>query len=465
MPLDSLPPDPLADISLRDFGERFRRGEISSEEVTRTYLMRIAVLDRRLSAFEHVDPEAALQTARAMDLLRAAGSDLGPLMGLPIALKDLFAVDGMPSTAGSLVDVADLVGPEGDFIKRLRRAGCVILGKTKTVEYAFGAVGKNAVRGTPQNPWDPDVARTPGGSSSGSAVAVAAGLCPLAFGSDTGGSVRIPGALCGVFGLKTTVGLWPTDGIFPLSPTFDSIGLLTRSAVDAALAFAALQEEPVVEPAPVSELKVGIPRSYLYDGLDAEVSKCVEEATARLVDAGATLVRREMSYVREREGLFGPVLAIELLTSLSPERFAETKAIMDPVVAARTEAGLRVAAVDYLRMIRRHKALVPLAEADMAGIDAWLTPTSAVLPVPLEAIADPKDELVLAGTITRNTQPMNLFGQCGTTTPVNGLGASLPVGLQVTCRPFEERRALAIARAIEDLVGSPPRPDLMPFVS
>jgi Asp-tRNA(Asn)/Glu-tRNA(Gln) amidotransferase A subunit family amidase len=172
-----------------------------------------------------------------------------------------------------------------------------------------------------------------------------------------------------------------------------------------------------------------------------------------------------MGHAREREGFFGPVLATELLASLGRERFAAMRDMMDPVVAARTDAGLGVAAVDYVKMIRRHEALKQLATEDMDGIDAWLTPTAAILPVALDAFADPEKGLALAGTITRNSQPMNLFGQCGTTTPVNGLGSALPVGLQITCRPFEERRALAIAMAVEALVGPPPGPDLGPFVS
>ena len=140
-----------------------------------------------------------------------------------MAVKDLLAVDGMPTTAGSNVDVADLIGPEGRFVKCLKRAGCVILGKTKTVEFALGGAGSNRVRGTPRNPWDAEVFRAPGGSSSGSVVAMASGMCGFAIGSDTVVRVRGPAAFCGVFGLKTTTGLWPTDGVFPLSPTLDTL--------------------------------------------------------------------------------------------------------------------------------------------------------------------------------------------------------------------------------------------------
>ena len=247
-------------------------------------------------------------------------------------------------------------------MSRLRRAGCVILGKTKTVEFAFGAVGTNAVRGTPRNPWDAEVERIPGGSSSGSAVAVAAGLCAFAVGSDTGGSVRLPAALCGVFGLKTTVGLWATDGVFPLSPTFDSIGLLTRSAADAALAFSAIEETTVPKPAEIDRLRFGIPRRYLHDGLDLEVRECLDKACAMLSrQAAPHVVAKDMSYAREREGFFGPVLATELLASLGRDIFLAVAWRHGPCDRGAADHGLRVSAVDYVRMVRRHQALKALA--------------------------------------------------------------------------------------------------------
>ena len=187
----------------------------------------------KLRAFTFVDTERALARAKAIDRLLAAGIDLGPLMGVPIAVKDLFSVDGMPTTAGSDVDIADLVPPQGRFVDRLQRAGCVILGKTATTEFALG--GFNLRRPPPWNPCDPEVARMTGGSSHGSAVAMAAGLCAFSLGSDTGGSVRWPAALCGVVGYKATTDHWPQDGIFPLSRAMDSIGVFTRCVADAAL--------------------------------------------------------------------------------------------------------------------------------------------------------------------------------------------------------------------------------------
>ena len=172
-----LPTDPFEPSGIMGFAERLRRGETTAEAATSAYLARIETLDPWLGAFEYVAWEQALASARALDELLAAGTDLGPLMGVPVAIKGLFAVDGTPTTAGSNLDVTEVVGPEGDFVKMLKRAGCVILGKTKTDEFALGTLGFNPSRGTPWNPWDAEAHRAPGGSSSGSAVAAVAGLC------------------------------------------------------------------------------------------------------------------------------------------------------------------------------------------------------------------------------------------------------------------------------------------------
>lgn len=460
----ALPSDPLLGMSLLDFGRELRGGRITSEEITQGYLARIAVLGEGLKAFEYLAADSALETARSIDRLLAAGVDLGPLMGIPIAVKDLFVVSGMPTTAGSAVDVSHLLTGEGSFVRKLRQAGCVILGKTKTTEFAFSGLGVNSVRGTPRNPWDSQVVRTPGGSSSGSAVAVAAGLCAFALGSDTGGSVRLPAALCGIFGLKTTVGLWATDGVFPLAPTFDSIGLLTRSAADAAVAFTAINGEPDIHPARLECLRLAKPTEYLLEGLDPQVEHAYDAMLEQLAVRGAVILDGEMRGVREREGIFPLVLASELLASLGLDRFEAERAKMDPLVAARIARGTNISAHDYLRTIQRHEQLKQLAAADLEGRDAWVTPTTSQVAPALADFADPDSGMRLALAITRGTQAMNLFGQCGTTTPIQGTGASLPVGLQVTCRTGEERQALAIALALENLVGLPRLPDLSGFI-
>lgn len=255
-------PNPF-DNDLSGFAEALRAGKTSAETVTRACLERIEQLNPALDAFQQVGAERAIEQARAIDGLLASGTDLGALMGVPIAVKDIIAVEGFPTTNGSRYPSESLTGPEGELIKRLKRAGCVILGKTKTVEFALGATGVNEARGTPWNAWDAENHRIPGGSSSGSAVATAAGLCGFALGTDTGGSVRIPACYNGLFGHKTSMGLWPTNGIFPLSATLDSAGPLCRTAADAILIHEQLTGE-AVPPVQLTGLRFGLPAPVFF---------------------------------------------------------------------------------------------------------------------------------------------------------------------------------------------------------
>ena len=218
--MSSLPEDPVANGGLEGFARRLRAGETTTEAATRAYLDRIERLDGRLGAYQYVAGDQALAAARAMDQLLAAGTDLGPLMGVPVAMKDLFAVDGMPATAGSLLDVSDLIGSEGRFVKMLKQAGCIILGKNQDGRIRPGRHGHQfGPRHSLEPLGSPPFTACRAGHRADPAVAVASGMAAFAIGSDTGGSVRIPAAFTGIFGLKTTTGVFPTDGVFPLSPT------------------------------------------------------------------------------------------------------------------------------------------------------------------------------------------------------------------------------------------------------
>lgn len=446
----SIPQDELAD-GIAVFGRRLRDGKTTSEAAARAYLDRIEALDPILGAYQHVARDAALANARAVDHLLQSGVDLGPLMGVPVAVKDLFAVAGMPITAGSKLDVADLIGAEGSFVRKLKRLGCVVLGKTKTVEFAFGVTGASAPRGTPRNPHDRETARLPGGSSSGSAVAMAAGLCGFAIGSDTGGSVRIPAALCGVIGLKTTHGLWPTDGVFPLAPHLDTIGLLTRSAHDAAIAHAALCDATPVAPTALAGLRLARPGAYFSRNLDPEVSRCFEQAIGRLSDAGCALTEVEVPDPSAREAYFPLVLAACLVAALGEERIRQGRGEMDPVVAKRTDAGLEAKAADLLRLERKRHDLQGIARARMCCIDAWISPTAAIVAPPVASLGDPALAMTLTLGMTQNSQPANYLDLCAATLPLQGGDA--PVGLQLMCPPNAERRLLAMCCAIETELG------------
>lgn len=455
-----IPEYPFDKGGIAQFAEDLRAGRTSSEAVTLACLERIDALDGKIGAFQHVAAESALSAAQATDNLLRAGTDLGALMGVPMAVKDIYAVEGMPTTNGSLIESADITGPEGSYIKALKRCGVVILGKTKTVEFALGATGINEVRGTPWNPSDLRTHRFPGGSSSGSAAATTAGMCAFALGSDTGGSIRVPAALCGLTGFKTSFGLIPTDGVFPLSPTLDSLGLICRTAADAALVHAATTELPVPQPAAVGGLRLGVPADFFFDDLDDAVADCVKKALAALREAGMKLIElkaEDLPDPRERETLFPTIVGPEILASLGNDRFNARRDEMDSTTAKRAAIGRDVSAVDYVLACRRQKELKWQLDEVFRRLDGIVMPTTPMVAMPLSELETPEGA-ARSITASRNTQPGNLWGLCGISLPVHQYGSDLPVGLQVLCRHGSDAHALSVGLAIEALVGRPESP-------
>jgi aspartyl-tRNA(Asn)/glutamyl-tRNA(Gln) amidotransferase subunit A len=459
----SLPAFPFGDMSLESFATAFRARAIGSRDVTQSILARIDALQPRLAAYSYIDHEGALARASAVDAARSAGIDLGPLMGLPIAVKDLFSVRGMPTNAGSRVDVSDLVPPQGPFVTALLRAGCVVLGKTATTEFAMGGI--NLTHRLPWNPCDPEIARMTGGSSHGSAVAMAAGMAAMTFGSDTGGSVRWPAALCGVVGYKASSDYWPIEGVFPLSKNMDSLGVFTHSAADAAFVEAAMRGQECTRPRPIDQLVLGVPTEYYFDHIDRDVRACFDEAVARLRSGGARLVPIGVPEAREHDAIFARLLPAEWLAFFGRERFVATKKDMDPVVQARADAGLDVAADEYLRYEKRRVELVTLMRERMRGLDAWVTPTVVIVPGPVVEYDTVQKAAAWNQLNTQNTRPGNMFAQCGVSLPIHHLCGTLPVGLQLCCAPGEDAHLLEVARAVEQVVGRAPLPDVRKFVS
>ena len=365
---------PPNDIPLSDYGTALRRGAFTAETAVRAFLDRIAAENDVLDAFTFVDADGAIAAARAVDLHLKARTDLGPLMGVPVALKDLYAATGLPMTAGSRVDISDRTPREGPIVEALKRGGAIVLGKTRTTEFAFGTY--NPTHPTPRNPCDRATHRMPGGSSSGSAVAQAAGLCAVAFGTDTGGSVRQPAALCGVAGFKATAGRLPMEGIFPLSPTFDSPGWFAHRAADLALVWQTLSGEPAARQRPVDTLVLGVPDAHFFNGLEGSVASAIEIARDRLAAAGARLVPVALPPLSDLDAAFGAFLSAELVAWLGRERVTANLARMDPVVAARIAPGLALAADAFIDLRTRFAALARAAHASMSAVDALLTPAS-----------------------------------------------------------------------------------------
>ncbi len=459
----TLQPDPFVN-GIASIARDVRRGQTTFLELTDTCLQRIDALDPGLQAFEVVCAERARSVADSFDRLLAGGTDLGPLMGIPVAIKDIIAVDGLPTTNGSMYQPDHLYAEQGAMVNRLLRLGCVILGKTKTVEFALGATGVNRARGTPWNAWDSQEHRTPGGSSSGSAVATAAGLCAFAIGTDTGGSVRIPACFNGLFGHKTTLGLWPTDGIFALSPTFDSVGPICRSAADAILIHQEFTEESVPEKQSVAGLCLGVPCTVALDDLDAEVATAFELARRKLISLGVQLVEIDVPENHERAELFAPLVGAEIISSLTRDGFAAARDEMDPITAARAAIGLDVDAVSYLVARKRHLELIEIGNGYMDGLDGWISPTCPMVPMTLSSLDSPAsaERSLLA---SRNTQMVNMFGQCAVSLPIHHLTemARMPVGLQLMMRGGEDSKLLAVADAMEAALGKGPSPDVTGF--
>lgn len=465
----NVPRDPAVEGGLTGFARDFRSGKITSLAATQAYLARIDALDKKLGAYQHVDAEKALASAKAMDLLWAAGVDLGPLMGVPVAVKDVFVMRGYPAPkAGSSLDLTPIVGTqEGPFIDALRRCGAVILGTTKAVELCLGIVGVSSTLGTPWNPWDATRHRVPGGSSSGSAVACAAGLCVFAIGSDSGGSVRVPAAFNGIFGLKTTFGHWPTAGSVPLDPSVDSVGLLTRSAKDARVAFDTLERQLFGQRAPhttrkvrLDTLVIGRPTNYFYEDLSPEVETAVGLANDALRSAGCKFQDVVVTEAAERAQYFPKSMPVSLLAMMGKDTFEASRALIDPVVAARVATGGGVDAVDFMRLRDRRARHIEAAKRYFTEVDVIGCPTAALVPPCVDDFDDPDTAMTHALGMTRNTQPSNYLEQCAVSMPLKRDAGELPVGYQLVGAPFSDSALLDIAVAIEQVLGVGSAPDL-----
>ncbi len=452
--------------SIAELGRRLRSGELSSVALTETLLARIEALDPSLGAFQVVSPDRALAAARAAQAALEAGQDLGPLHGIPYAAKDLFDVRGLPTTAGTRLLADNIADDDSAAVARLARAGMVLLGKTKTVQFAYGGAGINRDLGTPHNPWH-RTHHLPGGSSSGSAVAVAAGLAPMALGSDTGGSVRIPAALCGITGLKTTVGQVSRAGVYPLSWSLDSVGPLARSVEDAALVYQALQGPEAGDETThgralqdvmgrlrdgVAGLRIGIAETVFWNDAHADVAAAVRSAAEVFHRLGAHVESMELPAAADAVALNprGLVIAAEAYTV--NRRFIDHHYDeLDPIVAARMIKGRDITAADYLQATLDWKRARREAIRQLEDVDAVLCPTT---PIPACTLAEADDNMEVYShknlLYLRNTAIGNILNLCGLSVPCGFTGDGLPVGLMIYARPFQEDKVLRIGHAYQE---------------
>jgi len=442
----------LTALTVADLAGLLARRDVSSVELTDACLARIARHNEALHAFIAVYAEEARAAAKAADLARGAGYALGPLHGIPYGLKDLVDLEGKVTTGGSKVWEKRVSPSTGTLARTLAANGMVVAGKTHTVEFAFGAWGTNQHMGAPRNPWDLREARTPGGSSSGSGVAVAARLVPWAVGTDTGGSVRIPSALCGITGLKTTVGQVPTDGILPLSTTLDTPGPLARSAHDAAILFAAMRggdaraiDTVLNGPPPrgVKGLRLARMPDNERDVCEPAVLSAYDASLAQLADMGAEIVDVVLPFrIRDFGALTGRLIAAEGYSFLK-EIIDDGAAPVDEAVRTRFAVARTMTVTDYLRLLREREAMSAAADTALADVDALLTPTT---PMTAHPTATAEQQNVVPSHFTRMA---NFLGRCALAVPNGFSPAGLPTSLHIVCAANAEAMALRIGRAYQ----------------
>jgi len=456
---------------------RIRKGEISSTELVEYLLARIESLDDKLNAFQLLCNESAIEQARSADQALRAGKDLGVLHGIPYAAKDLFDVKGLPTKAGAKLLERNIASKDAAVIYKLSQAGMILLGKTNTVQFAFSGLGINHDHGTPHNPWSQDH-HLPGGSSSGSGVAVAAGMVPMALGADTGGSVRVPASLCGTVGLKTTVGQVSRAGVYPLSWTLDSVGFLTRSVEDAALVYQCVQgadinDEITLGRTPhdvLKELKNGVrgmrlafAESMFQEDLHPEVEKAVREGGSVFEELGAQVSSIEFTEAQEALQLNpgGVIVAAEGYTlnkRLLEEHFDE----LDPVVAHRMIKGKDVQASTYLENSVATKRLRSEACNTLKDVDALIVPTTPVPAQPLSEVDTDLDNYLKRNSLyLRNTCIGNVLNMCGLSIPCGFTKEGFPIGLLIYGKPFQENVVLRAGYAFQQITDWHKRtPDL-----
>lgn len=440
--------------TLQQQAEALRAGRVASRDLVEAALARTSdPAGEGARVYTRVYAERARAQAQASDWLLGAGLARSQLEGLPVSIKDLFDVAGEPTLAGSVV-LRDAAPAQSHalVVQRLIAAGAVIVGRTNMTEFAYSGLGLNPHHGTPRNPWDRATGRIPGGSTSGGAVSVSDGMALAAIGSDTGGSVRIPAALCGLTGFKPSAHRVPMDGVLPLSAQLDSIGPIAASVACCAALDAVLSGEHGVLPTPATlrHLRLAVPLTLVREGMDADVSAAFDASLRALSAAGAQVEEIAMPEFAQLAAINaqGGFTAAEAWAwhrphiARAPERY-------DPRVISRIRRGAALSAADWLDLMAARKAWVAVVEQRIAGYDALLLPTTPVVAPPIAALED-SDELYGATNLLmlRNPTLINFLDGCALSLPCHPTGGA-PVGLMIAGANGTDQRILSIGLAIE----------------
>jgi aspartyl-tRNA(Asn)/glutamyl-tRNA(Gln) amidotransferase subunit A len=456
----------LAFLSINRLAPLLERKKVSPSELVGAMLDRIQDLNRRLNAYLYVNPDEVRKNAEKAEHEIVHGRYRGPLHGIPIALKDNILTAGIPTTAGSKI-LKDFI-PKADaaVVRRLRSAGAILIGKTNLSEFAYGATTNNVFFGPTLNPWDTQ--RTPGGSSGGSAAAVAACMASASLGTDTGGSIRIPSALCGIVGLKPTFGRVSRYGVVPLAESFDHVGPLARTVADAAIilrsiaGYDSLDAASIRKPVPnysqslkmrLGHPRLGLPKQYYFEDLDEEVRSAVETATHCFQRLGALLLEVSLPHVAESsepstQAAFAEATSYHQLSGYFPGRNEE----YGQDVRERLETGAKVLAIDYLKAFEIRRLLRNDFNEAFASVDAILAPT---VPIPAPRSREKFVEInshcePVRSALIRLNRPQNFTGLPAISVPCGFTRTGLPIGIQIIGRAFDETTVLRLAHAYEE---------------
>lgn len=454
------PSDDICWLTLSEIARRLQSREISPVDVTRAILDRIGAVDSRLHAFITVDEEGALAAARAAESALLRGDTRGPLHGVPLSLKDQFATRGLLTTCASLVYENWVPDFDSAMMTRIRESGAVLLGKCNMYELAtgWGTVGHFSLAVNPRSS-----AHTPGGSSSGSAVAVAAGLGYASIATDGGGSIRVPSNYCGIVGLKPTYGRVSSFGVIPVATTVEHSGVIARTAEDAAIVLGVIAgydpRDPVSADVKIDDyrggltgdaagLRVGVPWDYIEGQVSEENLEAFREALEALADAGASIVRIA-GLVTEDVALSWTRIVYAELAAFHRVRYLSTRDKFGSELQSRIDAGLATKAIDYIDAFGARARLRQRFLEVLRDVDLIVTPTAPDAAPLLDDLTARAAALPVVGQLARYTRPYNLTGLPAITVPNGASEGGLPFGFQLAGRPFEERAVLRAAHAYQ----------------
>ncbi|NQW21347.1 MAG: amidase [Chloroflexi bacterium] len=463
-----------SDLTYKSIGELaslIGKGELSPVDLVEASLARISQLEPRLNAFLEVWDNEARKSAQVAQEEIADRRYLGPMHGIPVGLKDLIDVAGHQTTGGSKVLSGNVATADASVVTRLRAAGAIFIGKLNLVEFAFGTTGVNSFTGDVKNPWDST--RITAGSSSGSATAVASGMVPVALGTDTGGSVRMPAALCGIAGLKPTYGRVSRSGVLDLSWSLDHVGPMTRTTEDCALMMNVLAgydpKDPASSSHPITDfttelnggltgLKIGVPSDYFFDEIvDEEIKRSVRAAIDLIAANGAEVVELPMPWVDKGRAINLGVLLPEAV-SVHAKMISQHPDLYTPAVRSRIQSGFNVPAIDYVQAQRARQWFNYQMAESMSSVDVLITPTVPIQAPTIAECTPSAGNLGAGSELPMFTGVFDVTGQPSHSIPCGFTKAGMPIGMMITGHPFDESTVLRVGHAFEKLTNWHQRP-------